>query len=226
MWQDWSAKLYSTFTEVGNGVIGFVPKLFVSLIVFIAGWIIGSVLGNLVERFFKSIDFDKFLDGLGLKELLSHADVKLNSGYFLGECVKWFTIVVFLFAGLNVLGLDAVNGVLSGLVNVYLPHIIAAALILLFGGLIANASRSTVVASAKAMGLPSAHFVGGVVRWTIWVLVIISALFQFDIFSALVQTLFTGVVAALALAIGLSFGLGGKEAAAEYLKKLRRDINE
>ena len=226
MWQEWSTTLYNTFTDIGNGVIRFVPRLFVSLIVFIAGWIIGSVLGNLIERFFKSIDFDKFLDGLGLKELLSHADIKLNSGYFIGECVKWFTIIVFLVAGLNVLGLGQVNGFLTTVVGVYLPQIIAAALILLFGGMIANVSRGTVVASAKAMGLPSAHMVGGFVRWAIWILTILLALFQFEIFSALIQTLFTGVVAALALALGLAFGLGGKETAADYLKKLRREINE
>jgi len=226
MWQEWSTTLYNTFTEIGNGVIRFVPRLFVSLIVFIAGWIIGTVLGNLIERFFKSIDFDKFLEGLGLKDLLAHADIKLNSGHFLGEFVKWFVIIVFLVAGLNVLGLSQVNGFLNDIMGVYLPSIISAALILLFGGVIANFARRTVVASAKAMGLPSAHLAGGLVRWTIWILTLLLALFQFSIFSVLIQTLFTGVVAALALALGLAFGLGGKDTASDYLKKLRRDINE
>lgn len=225
MWKIWSETLYATFASIGNGVIQFVPRLFVSLIVFIAGWIIGSVLGTLIERFFKSIDFDKFLEGLGLKELLSHADMKLNSGYFIGECVKWFTIIVFLVAALTVLNLTQVGDFLAQ-VLAYLPNLIAAALMLLFGAVIANFLQRTVVASAKTMGLPSAHLVGGLVKWAVWIFTILIALYQIGVASALIQTLFTGVIAAMALAAGLAFGLGGKETAADYLKKLRKEINE
>jgi len=225
MWQEWSTTLYSTFTDIGNGVIRFVPRLFVSLIVFIAGWIIGTVLGNLIERFFKTIDFDKFLEGLGLKDLLAHADLKLNSGHFLGECVKWFVIVVFLVAALNILSLSQVNDFLAQ-VLAYLPNLVAAALMLLFGAVIANFVKNTVVASAKTMGLPSSHFVGGLAKWAIWIFALLLALYQIGVASALIQTFFTGIIAALALALGLAFGLGGKDTAAEYLKKLRREINE
>ncbi|MFA6006700.1 MAG: hypothetical protein WC764_03170 [Candidatus Paceibacterota bacterium] len=225
MWQEWSDTLYMTFTDIGNGVIRFVPRVFVSIIVFIAGWIIGSVLGNLIERFFKSIDFDKFLEGLGLKDLLAHADMKLNSGRFLGECVKWFVIIVFLVAGLNILSLTQVNDFL-GQVLVYLPNLIAAALMLLFGAVIANFLKKTVVASARTMGLPSSHLVGGLTKWAVWIFTILVALYQIGVASALIHTLFTGIIAAFSLAIGLAFGLGGKDTAADYLKKLRHEINE
>jgi len=225
MWKIWSETLYTTFADIGNGVIQFVPRLFVSLIVFVAGWIIGSVIGTLVERFFKSIDFDKFLEGLGLKELLSHAEMKLNSGHFIGECVKWFTIVVFLVAALTVLNLTQVSDFLEQ-VLAYLPDLIAAALMLLLGGVIANFLQRTVVASARTMGLPSAHLVGGLAKWVVWIFAILAALYQIGVAAALVQTLFTGIIAAMALALGLAFGLGGKETATDYLKKLRKEINE
>lgn len=226
MLQEWSMTLAETFTGIGNEVIRFVPRLFVSILVFIAGWIIGTLLGGLIERIFKSIDFDKFLDSLGLRELLAHADIKLNSGHFLGACVKWFVIVVFLVAGLNILNLTQVNDFLSQILVNFLPNVIAAALILLFGGVIANFLQRTVVASAKTMGLPSSMLVGGLTKWAVWVFALLIALYQIGVASALIQTLFTGIIAAMALALGLSFGLGGKDTAADYLKKLRREINE
>ena len=190
MIQQWSQTLADTFTNIGNGVINFVPRIFVSLIVFIAGWIIGSLLGGLVERFFKSIDFDKFLESLGLRDLLAHADTKLNSGYFLGACVQWFLIIVFLVAALNVLGLPEVNTFLAQLLA-YIPNVIAAALIMLFGAFVANFLQHTVVASGRTMGLPSSHLVGGLTKWVVWIFAVLAALYQIGVVPGLIQTLFT-----------------------------------
>jgi len=99
-------------------------------------------------------------------------------------------------------------------------------LILLVAAVIAEAMQKVIVGSAKAAGVRFAHLDGTITRWAIWVFAILAALFQLGIAAAFIQTLFTGVVVALALALGLSFGLGGQDAAARYIEKIRQEINE
>ena len=106
----------------------------------------------------------------------------------------------------------------------YLPNVIAATLILLVAAVIADALRRVVIGSAKAAEIRSANFLGNITRWAVWLFAIIAALLQLGVAVALLQTLFTGLVAMLALAGGLAFGLGGKEVAAKFWDKWHQDM--
>jgi len=219
----WSEVLAQSFQDLWSGVISFVPNLVVALIIFIAGWVVGSLLGRVVSQIIKSLKVDNALKSAGSEELLNKAGFRLDSGKFLGGLVKWFIIIVFLVASFDVLGLDKVNSFLQQVVLLYLPQVIVAVLILLVAALIADAMQSIVKGSAKAAEIKSANFLGNVTKWSIWVFAILMALYQLGVAAAFVQTLFTGFVVALALASGLAFGLGGKESAAKILKKLERE---
>ena len=81
------------------------------------------------------------------------------------------------------------------------------------------------VTAARTAEIRSAHFAGAVAKWAVWVFAILVALSQLGIAAAFSQTLFTGVVIAISLAIGLSFGLGGQEAAARFIERLRGDMS-
>jgi hypothetical protein len=67
---------------------------------------------------------------------------------------------------------------------------------------------------------------GSVTKWAIWIFAILTALTQLGIAVSIIQTVFIGVVAALALAIGLSFGLGGRDAAARAIEKMRDEVSD
>src|SRR3990167_2468938 len=137
--------------------------------------------------------------------------------FVIGWVVKWFFIIVFFTATVEVLGLTDVTNFLSEQVLPYLGNVFVAALILVAAALIADAIGKLVTASAKAANLPSSGFLGGVSKWAIWIFAILAAMAQLKIAGPMVQTLFIGVVGALALALGLAFGLGGKDTAAQYL---------
>ncbi|MDP3734975.1 MAG: hypothetical protein Q8R39_00940 [bacterium] len=223
--ESWSTVLTRSFQDLSSGVIKFLPVLVVALVVFIVGWVVGVVLGKAVAQLVRALKVDNALRSAGVEEGLRRAGFALDSGAFVGGLVKWFLIIVFLVAALDVLGLTQVNAFLQQVVLLYLPQVIIAVLILLVAAVIAEAMQNVVVGAAKAASVTHAHFLGSVTRWAIWVFAILTALFQLGVAQPFVQTLFTGVVIALSLAVGLSFGLGGQQAASEYIDKLRKDFS-
>jgi len=226
MIEPWSNVLVASFQDVWVGVAGFLPKLIVAFVIAIIGWIVGAVLRQVVVHLFRILKVDSVLKQARVEQVVNKAGFELNSGRFIGSLVEWFVIVVFLIAAFDVLGLNLVTAFLQQVVLLYLPQVIVAALILLVAAVIAEAMQKVIVGSAKAAGVRFAHLAGTITRWAIWVFAILAALFQLGIAAAFIQTLFTGVVVALALALGLSFGLGGQEAAARYVEKIRQEITE
>ncbi len=224
MMQTWSDVLFVSFQQLWEGVIGFIPQIIVALVIFIVGWVIAVALGRLVSQIVRALKVDRAFQAIGAEETLSKAGFRLDTGAFIGGLVRWFFIIVFLVAAIDVLGLDQVNAFLKDVVLLYLPNVIVAALILVVAAFIADVMKRIVVGSAKAADVPSADLLGGITRWSIWVFAILAALYQLGIAGIFAQTLFTGFVAMLAIAGGLAFGLGGKDAASQYLSKLRKDI--
>lgn len=222
--QTWSEVLTASFQNLWGGVVAFVPNIIVSVIIFVVGWVVGVVLGKWVAQLIHSLKVDKALSSLGIDEIVSRAGFRLDSGAFIGALIRWFIILVFLVAALDVLGLSQVNMFLQQVVLGYLPNVIVAALILLVAGVIAEPVQKVVNGSVRAAGVKSSELFGGIARWAIWVFAFLTALNQLGVAGPFLQTLFTGVIAMLALAGGLAFGLGGKEAAARYIEKLRSDI--
>ncbi len=215
-----------SFQDLWSGVAGFAPKLIIAIIIFVIGLLVASILGKFVEKIVNTLKVDKAFQSVGVDEMLHKGGIVLNSGAFLGGLVRWFLVIVFLVASLDILGLNQVNEFLKNVVLGYLPNVIVAALILVVAAFIAHAMQKVVVGSAKAAGVPSTHFLGGLTKWSIWAFAILAALYQLGIAGAFAQTLFTGFVAMVAIAGGLAFGLGGRDAASKYIETLRKDIGE
>lgn len=216
--------LSQSFYNLWAGVVAFVPNIIAAIIIFVFGWIVASIIEKLVSQLFKVLMVDKALKSAGVEEAMHKGGIRLDSGVFFGALVKWFVIIIFLMASLEVVGLRQVNDFLREVVA-YLPQVIVSALVLLVAAVVANAVDRIVTSSAKTAGISSAGFLGGVSRWAIWIFAFLIALTQLGIAPQFMYTIFMGVVAMLVLAGGLAFGLGGKEAAARYIEKLREDIS-
>ena len=214
-----------SFQNLWVGVVNFVPNLVVALVILVIGWLIGALLGRAVWQVLKSLKIDEALRRAGLETFLHRGGIRLDSGAFLGALVKWFVIVVFLVAAFDVLGLTQVNLFLQEVVLGYLPRVLAAALVLLVGGVVGDVAGRIVITAGRTAGVHSAHFAGAIAKWAVWIFAILVALSQLGIATAFSQTLFTGVVIAISLALGLSFGLGGQEAAGRFIEKLRGEMS-
>lgn len=217
--------LFESLTIIWRSFIGFLPTLLAALIVFIIGWLIAIFLGKVANRIIRTIKLDILLAKLGFAKALAKAKLKLDSGKFFEELVKWFFIIVFLMAAVDILGLQEVTLFLRTILY-YLPNVVIAAVVLLAAVVIARFMQGLVKASADTAGLSSSGVVAAIVKWAILIFGFVVALTQLGIATTLIHTIVIGVIAMFALAGGLAFGLGGKDAAARFLERIRGEWKE
>lgn len=222
--QNWGDVFTGSLMNLWGGFISFVPNLLGAIILFIIGWLIGSIVSKAISQVVASLKIDKLFESAGANDLMNRTGMKLSVGGFLGCLVKWFIIVVFLMASLQIIGLTQVNDFLSNAVLFYLPKVIIASLVLIIATVISDTMKKLVEASAKAANVRSANMLGSITRYSIWIFAFVIALSELGIATAFMQILFTGLVAGLAIAFGLAFGLGGKDAASRAIERVSNDM--
>lgn len=223
--QNWGGAVVASLMDLGQRLVDFLPALIGALVVFLAGWIISRAIGKLVSRFLQAARIDQAAEKIGWSGKVRGSEMNLSISVLLGGLVEWFLILVFLLASADILGLDQVTTFLNSIL-MYIPNVIVAVIILAAVFLLGNFVHDVVMGSTRAAGVMSATFLAKVSKWSIIIFGIFAALIQLGVASSLVSTIFIGIVAMLALAGGLAFGLGGREEAAAILKKIREEIVE
>lgn len=221
--QNWTDVLTSSLQNLWAQVVNFLPSLIGALLVFIVGLIVAAGLGSLVERLIKVLKLDSLLKKLGVEEYARRSNTELNSGRFLGRIVYWFVVIAFLLASSDILGFFALSAFLRD-VLLYLPNIIIAILIMVIALVAANIVARVVRTSVMSAKLHYAKFLASAARWVITIFGLLAALTQLGIATAIINTLITGIIAMVAIAGGLSFGLGGKDYAAGLIQKIRNEL--
>lgn len=209
-----------TFRNLYGEVMYILPKLILAIIILAVGFFIASLLKQLVRKIFKALHVDEALTTAGVHTVSERAGYKLNSGVFVGTLVKWFVVLVFFLAALEVLQLQQVSNFLSDVVLGYLPKVIVATLILFGGIVIASTVQTVVTAAARTAHFKAPEFLGRFARYAVLTFVALAIFTQLGIAAELAQILFTGMVFALALAFGLAFGLGGRDAASRAISSM------
>ncbi len=223
--QTWGEVFSQSLIGLWYGFISFVPGLLGAIILFVVGWAVGSIIGKAITQLVAVLKVDKLFESAGANEFMNRAGLKMTASRFIGGLVKWFIIVVFLMASLEIIGLTQVNDFLREAVLYYLPKVVIASLVLIIATVLADAMKKLVRASAQAANIRSANMLGSITLYAIWIFAFIIALSELGIATAFMQILFTGFIAALAIALGLSFGLGGKDAASRAIGKISDDMS-
>lgn len=215
----------STLSTLGSDLVGFLGQVLIAVILFIVFWVVGASLGKLLSEGIKALKIDAILSKMGIDKITQKAGMNLDTGLFFGSILKWFFIIAGLLVAANILNLDQVSSFLED-VLAYIPSIIVAAIILIAGIIVADFVARIVASSISAAGLKSAPFVSKVVKWSVFIFALIASLDQLQVAQTFINTLYIGLVAMIAIAGGLAFGLGGKEHASEFIAKIKRDISE
>ncbi len=220
----WGDVIQSSFQSLWLGFAEFFPKLLGAIVVFLIGVLVAVALKGLIVRVSGLLRLDALAEKLDLKGSMAKAGITLKVGELLGWLVKWFVVIAALIAATDILDWPQITDFLKQVV-LYVPNVVISVVILLAGILLANFVRNVVHQAVKAAGLTSADFLAGIARWAILLFTFMAALVQLQIAEQLIQMLFAGLVAMLALAAGLAFGLGGKDNAARFLDRLRKEIS-
>ena len=221
----WGEILVESFKTMWAGVIIFLPNIVAAIIIFIVGWVVSVGIGKLVMRGVRMTRVDTLLEKMGLREPIERAGYKLDTGKFLGELVKWFIIIVFLLAVSDILRLNEVSFFLRDVVY-YLPNIIIAAVIMTAAVMVANFLQKVIKASTSLGGFGGGKFLGSLAKWSVLIFAFLTSLVQLGVAPTLINTFFMGVVAMVAIAGGISFGLGGREMAKDLLDGLKKEVSE
>jgi len=223
--QTWGEIFSQSLIGLWYVFVNFVPGLLGAIILFIIGWAVGSIIGKAITQLVAVLKVDSLFDSAGANVFMTRAGFKFSASRFIGGIVKWFIIIVFLMASLQIIGLTQVNDFLREAVLYYLPKVVIASLVLIIASVLADAMKKLVKTSAQAANIRSANMLSSITVYAIWIFAFIVALSELGIATAFMQILFTGFIAALALALGLSFGLGGKEVASRVMNKIETDMS-
>jgi len=218
--REWWNLTTEAVTEYLQDVINYIPQVLGAIVVILLGVLVGWAIKTVVVKGLRFIKLKPYTDAIGLNKVFK---TKEDLVELVGDLVKWVAIIVFLIPALNILGLTDVNDIVKGIVA-YLPNVVVAAAIVMVGAVLADLASRTVEAAVQTIGAKTAAIVADVTRWAVVVFTILVALNQLGIASDIINTLVTGLVALIAIAGGLAFGLGGQEAAKEAIERLRKNL--
>lgn len=220
----WKEALVGSFKHLWNGLGGYLPMIVAAIIIFVVGWIVASLAGKLVAKLVRMLKVDDVLRGTEVERVINRAGFTLNIARFVGGLVEWFIIVAVFVSVFDVLQLTVINLFLLQVLY-YVPNIIIAVVVIVIAAVVGEFLQKVVRGSAAAAGMKASTLVGSVAKWAIWIFAIFVAISQLGIASSLFDTLTMGIVVALAIAFGLAFGLGGQQAAAEIIAKVRKGLD-
>lgn len=210
--------LQDTANNALAGVSAFVPRFVSGLIILLIGIIIATFVKQILLELFKFIKLNALLKRYGMPE-----SKDVDWAQILGEMIRWFIIVLFLIPTADVWGLGRFVEVLNNLI-LFLPNVFVSVLLLLVGFVVSKLVYDLIMASVHGLSRDSTKTVALIARYAVLTFVFLVVLNQLGIASDLIRILFGGIIAMVALAGGLAFGLGGKESAREVLEKIKKKL--
>jgi hypothetical protein len=196
-------------------VLLMLPAIVGAIILLIVGWFLADILARLVGTVLRRIGFETVAMRTGVTGFISMTGAHDTSATsVIAELVKWFVRLIFVEMAAEVLHISAVSNLINSIV-LFIPNLIVALVVVMVGVLIANFAANVVRGGAGEMGFQNPNLLAAAARIAIIVFAVLIALNQVGIAATLVNALFIGFVAAIALAAGLAFGLGGREVAGQ-----------
>ena len=200
--------------EVGAAL----PRLFIAVLVLIAGWLVAKLIKLAIERLLRAMNFPIVTERSGLDGFLRDGGVQSDVTRLLAVLAYWVVILIALVIAFNSLGLAYITD-LIGRVLLFVPRVMVALLILAFGAYFARFVEGAVDAYCRNVGMQDAELLGRIARWAILIFVVLIALDQLGIGGDLIRQSFLIILAGVVFAVALAFGLGGKDWAADLLER-------
>lgn len=214
--EDLSIAVSSVVLNAVADFVNFIPSLVGGLFVLVVGLVIAALVYRVVIGVLKATRIETYLAKYGITHVDGH---EVEWSEILAELARWAIIVVFLIPTFQAWRLDAINVVLNRVV-LYIPNVIVSVVLAIVGLVFAKLANKVAYSAARSLGTHLAHTVAFMAQWAITIFVGFLVLHQLGVAQELLRILFAGLVAMLAIAGGLAFGLGGQNAARTILDSL------
>jgi len=211
------------FTESLSGfwsqLSSFVPQLIAALLLLFVGWLLAKIARTGVRRLLTTLKFDKITEKSGLEAFMQHAELELSLAGVIGNLVYWLIILVMIVTVANSLGLQMVADLFNKVV-LYIPNVIVAILVLVFGTILARFINRLVFAWLSNMEFEGALTVSTFSEYAMMVFVFFIAMEQLQIANELLTAAFIIAFGAVGLAFAIAFGLGARDWATRVIEKI------
>ena len=215
-----SALLDSLRTTWGDIVAGL-PDIALAAVLMVAGWLIARLARRLIIRLLRMLHVDEAAEKAGLDDFLVQGGVRYTMVTLLANAVYWMILLGVFVALLHSLGVDAAGQLLDRMMD-YLPHVVLAVAVLVFGTLLARVVGGVVQTYLSNIGSAAAGPIAALARYAVIIFVLFMAAEQLAIGSAILVSAFQIAFAAVCLAGALVFGLGGRDWAARIIDRYTR----
>jgi hypothetical protein len=195
------------------------PKIIVASVVLVAGWLAARLLRKLLLKLMKWVHLDVAAEKVGIENFLLQGGVEYTAVTLVANTVYWLLMFAIMLAVANVLGLQSTDALFTKVI-LYVPQVIVAVLVLVFGALLAKFFRGITYTYLSNIGISGAEFISHLAQWALLLFVVSIALEQLSIGGQILVSTFQIAFGALCLALALAFGLGGREWAAHILERL------
>ncbi|HWD34783.1 MAG TPA: hypothetical protein VG840_01395 [Casimicrobiaceae bacterium] len=202
----------------------FLPRLLLAIVVLVVGWLVAKLVRFAIVKALHAINFNVVTEKAGIDRFLSQGGADVDTIRVLGGLFYWLVILAALMIAFNSLDLAYVTDLL-GRVVLFVPRVMVAVVILVFGAYFARFIGTAVTTYLRNLGAREASLMGRLALYAIMTFAIMIALDQLGLGDIIRET-FLVLVGAIALALALAFGLGGQKRAADLLERWSRQDDE
>ena len=193
-------------------------RIFGFVIILVVGWFIATLIAKAVQALLHATNFNGLAQRAGIADVARRMNVKTDSAGLMANIIKWFIRLIVMVVAVDAFGLPAVSAVLTQFL-LWVANLIVALVVIVLGDLAAQAVSELVRGATSEAGFTNPDLIAMIAKTAVWIFTIVIAVNQIGTAVTLANTLFTGFVAAFAIALGLPFGLGGKDTAAKIVSK-------
>ena len=192
------------------------PALLAATLILLVGYFVAKQIERWVDRTLKRLDFNKVAEAGGLREAVDRTGGGLDPVHAVGKLLFWLLMLIVILLASAALGLDSINRMFAIMLG-FIPTLIAAIVIVILGIVVGEFVRGLILASAGTVeGVP---ILANVAKGSVVIIAVFMALQQLGVAEELITAALTVVLGAVALAVGLAFGLGNTTLAGEMTRR-------
>ena len=213
-----TATLVDSLRRQGERVWDVLPDIGLALLLLAVGWVLARFVRRALLRLLRVMRVDEVAERAGFEDFLVQGGVQYTTVTHIAGTVYWLILLGVFIALLDALGVRAAGELFARLMH-FVPNVMLAVGILVFGTLLARVVGGVVTSYLSNVGSATAEPVGALARYAMLIFVLFMAAEQVAIGSAVLVSAFQIAFAAVCLAAALAFGLGGREWAARVIDR-------